>query len=93
MSIALEARRKRALYRSRHRGTQELDRLMGAFAERRVAELTEFELAEFERLLECADPNLFDWLTGRTAAPSEYEGPVLEMIRAFRPADRPRGAP
>lgn len=87
MGVPLEARRKRALYRSRHRGTQELDRLMGAFAEHHVADMNEAQLAAFEQLLECADPNLFDWLTGRGAAPAEYEGPVLEMIRAFRPTD------
>lgn len=86
MDVPLEARRKRALYRSRHRGTQELDRLMGAFAERHLPIMDEAQLAAFEQLLECADPNLFDWLCGRCAAPAEYEGPVLGMIRAFRPA-------
>ncbi|MBM3541817.1 MAG: succinate dehydrogenase assembly factor 2 [Alphaproteobacteria bacterium] len=86
MGVPLEARRKRALYRSRHRGTQELDRLMGAFAEKYVAAMDEMQLAAFEQLLECADPNLFDWLTGRSVAPAEYEGPVLDRIRAFRPA-------
>ena len=50
MTVDLESRRKRVLYRSRHRGTREMDEIMGAFAARHVASLGDSELLEFEHL-------------------------------------------
>ena len=45
-------RRRQLLFRAWHRGMREMDLILGRFAER-IADLTDAELAEFERLLEC----------------------------------------
>ena len=44
MTESTEVRRKRALYRSWHRGTRELDEILGPFAERHVNAMAETQL-------------------------------------------------
>lgn len=84
MSGIPDARRRRLLYRSRHRGTREMDLLIGGFADRYLDAMSGPELEEFERILEFSDPDLFSWLIGGTAVPSECDGPVMARLRAFR---------
>ncbi len=79
----LDARRRRAAYRAMHRGTKEMDWLLGRCAEARLAEMVDEELAEFERLIALPDPELQGWLmTGSLAPTSELHG-IVERIRAF----------
>src|SRR6266702_1601543 len=51
-SSGLDDRRKRLLFRCWHRGTREMDLLLGRFADAEIAILAEAELAELERVLE-----------------------------------------
>ena len=69
MIESTEVRRKRALYRSWHRGTRELDEILGPFAERHVNAMAEPQLDEFETLLEHPDPQLFAWFVEREPVP------------------------
>jgi len=46
-SEGLDLRRRKLLFRSWHRGMREMDLIMGRFADARIAELNESELAEF----------------------------------------------
>lgn len=79
---ALDARRRRLLYRGTHRGTQEADLLIGGFLKPRLAAMTEAELGEMEALLELPDPDLADWLTGRRPIPPEADCPLLRAMRS-----------
>lgn len=83
MNDSLEVRRKRLAYRSRHRGTKELDILMGAFAERHLAGLDAVQLARFEALLELPEPLLYDWLTGKSRPPAEHDHDVTRLLLQF----------
>lgn len=83
MTESIEVRRKRALYRSWHRGTREMDGILGPFAERHVGALTEVQLDHFESLLERPDPELYGWLVERDPVPPELRSDVLSMIRSF----------
>lgn len=62
MSEDLELRRKRALWRAAHRGTKELDLLIGGYAKAHLAKMTEAELGSFEALLNEQEPLLQGWL-------------------------------
>ena len=84
MTEPLETRRKRALFRGGHRGTRELDVLIGGFAARHVPHMTAAELDAFERLLTVADPDLYDWIAGRAAVPAAHDGPVMDLMRNFK---------
>ena len=48
-SGGLDDRRKRLLFRCWHRGTREMDLILGRFADAEIAELTDDELAELEQ--------------------------------------------
>lgn len=93
MSEDLEMRRRRALYRAAHRGTKEMDLLMGRFAEARIQDMDEPALSQFERLLGLADPDLQSWIlssraagdpaaTGRTPVAAEFAG-LIKSLRSF----------
>ena len=84
MSGEPDARRRRLLYRSRHRGTREMDLLIGAFAERHLDAMGGSELDEFERILGLADPDLFAWISGQAPVPDDCAGPVMARLCAFR---------
>jgi antitoxin CptB len=86
-SDGLDDRRKRLLFRCWHRGTREMDLLLGRFADAEIAELTDAELAELERLLEIPDPDLYAALTGDKPSRSEIASALFDRIRAVRAVD------
>ena len=54
--------RKKLLFRSSHRGTKEMDILLGTFFKNNYNLLEEKELLEFKSLLMITDKALSDWL-------------------------------
>jgi antitoxin CptB len=86
-SGGLDDRRKRLLFRCWHRGTREMDLILGRFADAGIASLSEDDLAELERLIELPDPDLYAALTGDKPLPPEYLSPLFSRIKAFRAVD------
>ncbi len=86
-SDGLDIRRKRLLFRCWHRGTREMDLILGRFADTEIAALTDAELAELERLLEAPDPDLYAALTGDRPIAPEYAGPLFDRLKRFRAVD------
>jgi antitoxin CptB len=82
-NLSLDARQRRILFRSWHRGTREMDLVLGRFADAEIASLGSSELDDYERLLEAPDADVLRWLTGEAATPRLYDTPVLRKIRAF----------
>ena len=76
-------RLKKISYRACHRGFREADLILGAFADRRLPAMSEADLDAFEVLIDQPDHDLYGWIIGRAPAPAEFEGPVLEALRAF----------
>jgi antitoxin CptB len=92
VTASFEIRRKRLLYRSWHRGTRESDLILGRFAAAYLAAFDDAQLDRYEALLDCADPDLFDWVAGRAVPPAAYDHDVMHLLRAFTnspPAARP----
>ena len=87
-SDGLSDRRKRLLFRCWHRGTREMDLILGRFADAEIAMLVDNELGQLERLLEIPDPDLYAALTGATTLDPAYAGALFERIKAFRAVDR-----
>ena len=82
-SDGLDARRKRLLFRCWHRGTREMDLIIGRFADAHLADLSEAELTELEQLIELPDPDLYAALTGAGSIPPEMRGSVFDKMRRF----------
>ena len=85
-SEGLDERRRRMLFRAWHRGTREMDLLMGRFADAEIAALSEAEMDEFERLSEVPDRDLFAWLVGREETPANYDTGLFRRLRDFHAA-------
>lgn len=87
-SNGLDDRRKRLLFRCWHRGTREMDLILGRFANAEIAHLSEPELTELETLLEVNDPDLYAAITGDKVLPADVTGTLFARIKAYPIADR-----
>jgi antitoxin CptB len=76
-----DARRRRVLFRSWRRGTQEVDLLLGSFADDFLTGFDGAQLDRFESLLECNDVEMLDWITGRRTPPQEHDHDVMRLLR------------
>ncbi len=90
MTETLETRRKRLRFRSWHRGTQEMDLLIGSFADAHLYAFDAAQLGRFEALLDVPEPVVYDWILGRSQAPSEYDHDVLRLLLNFEYKPRQR---
>jgi antitoxin CptB len=82
-SGGLDARQRRLLFRSWHRGTREMDLIMGRFADAWIERLSADELDAYERLIEVPDPELYAWIAGQEATPPAFDTELLRRLRAF----------
>jgi antitoxin CptB len=58
MTEDLDARRRRAAYRATHRGTKEMDALLGRYAIAKLPNLDGEALGQLEQFLAMPDPTL-----------------------------------
>lgn len=79
-----EALRKRALFRSNHRGCKEMDLVMGQFAEQRLHELSEDMLKCYDALLDEDDLLIWDWVIGRKQPDEKYSA-LVDMLKEYAP--------
>ncbi len=83
MTDDLEARRRRASYRSHHRGTKEMDVLVGRYADARLVCYSAEQIERFERFMTIPDPALQQWIfSGEGFNGIEFED-LVHDIRAF----------
>jgi antitoxin CptB len=88
-SADLEPRRRRILFRAWHRGTREMDLLMGRFTDAEIAGMSEDDLTVFEALIEVPDRDLFSWITGTAETPDNYDTGVFKRLKAFHTHGKP----
>ena len=88
-SHGLDDRRKRILFRCWHRGTREMDLILGKFADAEIAILADLELTQLEALLGLEDPDLYPAFVGETLLPPQFHTPLFERIKSFRNLDKP----
>jgi antitoxin CptB len=80
----LENWRKRLIFRSWHRGTREMDLIMGSFADIHIHDFTEIDLQAYEAILELGDPDLYNWISGVERPPANLVTPLLEKLIAHQ---------
>ena len=83
-SDGLDDRRKRLLFRCWHRGTREMDLILGRFADAEIADLSDIELAQLEHLIEVPDPDLYAALSSDALLAPEYRTALFDRIKSFR---------
>ncbi|MBP5855554.1 succinate dehydrogenase assembly factor 2 [Marivibrio halodurans] len=78
-----EARRRKLMFRAWHRGTKEMDILLGGFAEAYIGEMTDEQLDAFEALLHIPDQDFYDMLVKDGPVPAAYDSPMMHAIIAY----------
>ena len=86
-SEGLSERRRKLLFRCWHRGTREMDLILGRFADAEIAGLSDGELAQLEHLIEVSDPDLYAALTGKMPPAPDYANRLFDRIQSFRSTD------
>ena len=84
-SHGLDDRRKRLLFRCWHRGTREMDLILGRFADAEIADLSDAELTALEALIELPDPDLYNAFSGSADIDPDHAGGLFERIKSFEP--------
>lgn len=78
--------RKRLTFRAWHRGTREMDFILGSFADQNINNMSVEELKYFDDLLQINDPILYNWYLGKEGIPANMMNPVLEKYLAHKVA-------
>lgn len=79
----LDPRRKRLLFRCWHRGTREMDMILGPFADAAIADLSDAELDALEALIEISDPDLYAAFSGGAPWPAGQADGLFLRIKGF----------
>jgi antitoxin CptB len=82
-SEGLDVRRRRLLYQSWHRGTREMDLIIGRFADAVIGSLNEDEVDEFEHLSQAADHDLYAWIAGDRPVDPAFDTDMFRRLCAF----------
>ena len=77
----LDKRRRRATWRATHRGTKEMDIMLGDYAQATLPTLADPALTRFEQFIQLPDPELQGWLL---AAPAPTDVPFADLIADVR---------
>ena len=89
MSDQLDARRRRAGFRANHRGTKEMDWLLGRYADATLEGMADADLDLFERLIQLPDPDLQAWILDPRAMQHSEFAPLIGALRTFHKLDQP----
>jgi antitoxin CptB len=82
MAIDDQTLRKRLKFRSWHRGTREMDLILGRFADRHLPAMDREQLDGYARLLEESDPDIYDWLIRNAAPPGVIASDLWQLLMA-----------
>ncbi|MEO8757292.1 MAG: succinate dehydrogenase assembly factor 2 [Devosia sp.] len=77
-------RRRRLRYRAWHRGTKEMDLVLGPFADAHLEGYDTPELDRLETLMDEEDTDLLKWVMGQEPVPTGSDSALLETIIAYR---------
>ncbi len=80
----LEYWRKKLIFRSWHRGTKEMDLLLGNFADQYVLGYSESQLQDYEALLSINDPDLYNMYLGKHDPEPHEISDVMKLFLAFK---------
>jgi antitoxin CptB len=75
-------RRKKLRYRAWHRGTKEMDLILGPFADAHADNMNAAELDRLEALMSEEDPPLLKWVMGQEEPPANVDRVFLADIIA-----------
>ncbi len=82
--INKEILKKQIIYRSIHRGTKEMDLLLGNFVKKHINEFNDAELLDLKKLIYMDDEVIFDWYIKRNQNDVIPKTKVSTMLKNFK---------
>tara|TARA_B100000470_G_scaffold191014_1_gene158036 strand:- start:420 stop:674 length:255 start_codon:yes stop_codon:yes gene_type:complete len=79
-----EILKKQIIYRSSHRGTKEMDLLLGNFVKQNIDRFTNSELRDLEKLMEIEDAIIQKWYFEKSNEKLISFNKVTEMLKEFK---------
>ena len=83
MMINITDLKKKITYRSKYRGTKEMDKLLGSFTKNFIDTLDEEGLKHLSNLLDCDDENLYKFNQGQNVTIEIKLNKVTEMFKNY----------
>jgi len=84
MMIDKEILKKQIIYRSTHRGTKEMDILLGNFVKKYVDRFNNNDLLDLEQLLFLDDEILYRWYYDKKRSEIISNNKVSKMLKNFK---------
>ena len=84
MMVNKEILKKQIIYRSMHRGTKEMDLLLGNFVKAHIDELSFTELKDLAKLLIIEDEVIYKWYIKRNSDKLIPKTKVSTMLKNFK---------
>ena len=79
-----EILKKKIIYRSMHRGSKEMDLLLGNFVKKNIDELNNNELNDLEKLLFIEDEIIYKWYFEKNSDNAIPNTKVSMMLKKFK---------
>ena len=80
----IEQLKKKIIYRSNYRGTKEMDKILGAFTDKYINELTSPDLVDLEKLINIDDDNLYNFYNGLETNMTFEDNPINLLFKNFK---------
>ena len=84
MEVNKKILKKQIIYRSMHRGTKEMDLLLGNFVNKHVDELNSTELKDLAKLLFIEDDVIYKWYIEKNSDKRIPKTKVSLMLKNFK---------
>ena len=79
----IEIFRKKLLYKASHRGTKEMDILMGNFVDKFIQLFDDHELSLLDILLDQDDDHIYKIILNKTSIPENIDNRVTKLLIDF----------
>jgi len=76
--------KKQIIYRSTHRGSKEMDLLLGNFVKQNIDDLNDVELKHLEELLLIEDEILYEWYFNKKESSKIQNNKISEKLKNFK---------
>ena len=77
----LHTHQKKLLFKSSHRGSKEMDILLGRFVEKYIELFNSAELDMLETLLELDDNDIYQYALDKVKIPEDLNNRVMELLK------------
>ena len=74
---------KKLLYKSTHRGSKEMDLILGKFAHKYLSLFNEDELAMLETILEMDDNDIYHYALNKKEIPESLNNRVFTLLKDY----------